>query len=278
MRIEWEPNGGLYRAAPQRSAARARPPLARRCARSSATRSTIISSPAQRHGRGHRRLPRADRQGADDAALGLWLLAEPPALRDPGRNCSACCANIAAASLPIDNDRPGLVLLARGQLGQPLLRSGALPRPAGDGRRGPPPQRPDHDLGLAEILSDHRQLRELDAIGGIYRRRSSRARRADRPGYIRAKYRDWVGPGYRQRLLRSLQCRRRREHLLAPDPRDAGGQGFDAWWLDSDEPDFHSNLSIEERAAADEPDRARARARPSSTPIRSSMSRASIAT
>jgi alpha-D-xyloside xylohydrolase len=24
--------------------------------------------------------------------------------------------------------------------------------------------------------------------------------------------------------------------------------GFDAWWLDSDEPDFHSNLSVEERA------------------------------
>ena len=24
-------------------------------------------------------------------------------------------------------------------------------------------------------------------------------------------------------------------------------KGFDAWWLDSDEPDFHSNLSIAER-------------------------------
>jgi alpha-D-xyloside xylohydrolase len=63
---------------------------------------------------------------------------------------------------------------------------------------------------------------------------------------IRTMYRDWVGPGYANAFYdpykvraRDIYWRQIRETLA--------DRGFDAWWLDSDEPDFHSNLSIEER-------------------------------
>ena len=103
IRIEWEPNARLHRACS----------TAIRCP--SADRHSVASPPRSataidyyfvggaRHGRGDRRLSRADRQGGDAAALGLWLLAEPPALRDPGRNWSACCGEYRRRGLPIDN-------------------------------------------------------------------------------------------------------------------------------------------------------------------------------
>ena len=77
--------------------------------------------------------------------------------------------------------------------------------------------------------------KELDAVGGIYRRN------------VEAGAKDWVGPGYLNAfydpynpVAREIYWRQIREGLAE--------KGFDAWWLDSDEPDFHSNLSIEERA------------------------------
>ena len=93
--------------------------------------------------------------------------------------------------------------------------------------------------------TDH--YRELDAIGGIHRRQvEPRADEPTDPAYIRTMYRDWVGPGYANAFYdpynaraRDIYWRQIRETLA--------DRGFDAWWLDSDEPDFHSNLSIEER-------------------------------
>ncbi|HVY83761.1 MAG TPA: TIM-barrel domain-containing protein [Caulobacterales bacterium] len=77
--------------------------------------------------------------------------------------------------------------------------------------------------------------KELDAIGGIYRRNVEMGRR------------DWVGPGYVSTYydpyatrVQDVYWRQIHEKL--------GVLGFDAWWLDNDEPDIHSNLSIPDRA------------------------------
>ena len=90
--------------------------------------------------------------------------------------------------------------------------------------------------------------KELDKIGGIYRRMvEQRPGESKDPKYISKMYRDWVGPGYANAFYdpynpkaQDIYWRQIRENL--------GDMGFDAWWLDADEPDFHSNLSIEERA------------------------------
>jgi alpha-D-xyloside xylohydrolase len=76
--------------------------------------------------------------------------------------------------------------------------------------------------------------RELDAVGGIYRRNVELGRK------------DWVGPGYvstyydpYNERAGDIYWRQIRERL--------GVLGFDAWWLDNDEPDIHSNLTIADR-------------------------------
>jgi alpha-D-xyloside xylohydrolase len=58
--------------------------------------------------------------------------------------------------------------------------------------------------------------------------------------------RDWVGPGYANTYYdpyspeaRAIYFRQIRNGLVS--------KGFDAWWMDATEPDWHSNLSIEER-------------------------------
>ncbi|KRC82296.1 TIM-barrel domain-containing protein [Sphingomonas sp. Root241] len=75
----------------------------------------------------------------------------------------------------------------------------------------------------------------LDAKGFLYRRP------------LDAGQKDWVGPGYANTFYdpyapgaRDLYFKQIADKLVS--------KGFDAWWLDSDEPDMHSNLSIEERA------------------------------
>ncbi|MGV3555715.1 MAG: TIM-barrel domain-containing protein [Croceibacterium sp.] len=90
-------------------------------------------------------------------------------------------------------------------------------------------------------------FKQLDAIGGIHRRQVEP--RPDEPtdaDYIQGMYRDWVGPGYPNAFYdpynpaaRELYWQQIRDSLAV--------KGIDAWWLDSDEPDFHSNLSIIER-------------------------------
>ncbi|MFB0613754.1 TIM-barrel domain-containing protein [Aurantiacibacter poecillastricola] len=80
--------------------------------------------------------------------------------------------------------------------------------------------------------TDH--ARELAAGGYLY----------ERP--LEAGQLDWVGPGYPNTFYdpytpeaRGIYWRQMRDTLLP--------LGFDAWWMDATEPDWHSNLSIEER-------------------------------
>ena len=77
--------------------------------------------------------------------------------------------------------------------------------------------------------------RELDAHGFLYRRP------------LEAGQKDWVGPGYLNTFYdpypeqaRQIYFRQIKERLV--------DKGFDAWWMDATEPDWHSNLSIDERA------------------------------
>ena len=77
--------------------------------------------------------------------------------------------------------------------------------------------------------------RELAAKGYLYQRP------------LEAGQRDWVGAGYANTFYdpytseaRAIYFRQIREALVA--------KGFDAWWMDATEPDWHSNLSVEERA------------------------------
>ena len=77
--------------------------------------------------------------------------------------------------------------------------------------------------------------KELDAAGYLHRRP------------LEAGQKDWVGPGYANTFYnpytqgaRDMFFRQMKDKLV--------DKGFDAWWLDSVEPDWHSNLSIEERA------------------------------
>ncbi len=62
---------------------------------------------------------------------------------------------------------------------------------------------------------------------------------------IKLKKRDWVGPGYISTFFdsfsadaRELYWQQMNEHLFS--------KGFDAWWLDSVEPDLESNISDQE--------------------------------
>ena len=88
----------------------------------------------------------------------------------------------------------------------------------------------------------------LKSINGIYERMSNpRPEEPTDPNYIKWMYLDWVGPGYFNAFYDAYN----------PAARDAywsqvrsgiESKGFDAWWLDSDEPDFHSNISPAETA------------------------------
>jgi alpha-D-xyloside xylohydrolase len=99
----------------------------------------------------------------------------------------------------------------------------------------------------AKFYPSTEHYKQLDAVGGIYRRMvTPRPDEPKGPNYIQGFYRDWVGPGYPNafydpynRVARDIYGRQVIQSL--------GTKDFDAWWLDSDEPDFHSNLSIPER-------------------------------
>ncbi|VVT01318.1 TIM-barrel domain-containing protein [Erythrobacter sp. EC-HK427] len=80
-----------------------------------------------------------------------------------------------------------------------------------------------------------RHAQELAAGGYLYQRP------------LEAGQLDWVGPGYANTFYdpytpeaRAIYWRQMRDTLLP--------LGFDAWWMDATEPDWHSNLSVEERA------------------------------
>lgn len=63
--------------------------------------------------------------------------------------------------------------------------------------------------------------------------------------YIKDMYLDWVGPGYLNAFYDPYNPRAR--SIYWRQVRDGiASKGFDAFWLDSDEPDFHSNVSWDE--------------------------------
>jgi alpha-D-xyloside xylohydrolase len=88
----------------------------------------------------------------------------------------------------------------------------------------------------------------LNAIHGLYDRMANPLPSEPKdPNYVKWMYLDWVGPGYFNAFYdpynpaaRDLYWNQIRSGIES--------KGFDAWWLDSDEPDFHSNLSPAETA------------------------------
>jgi alpha-D-xyloside xylohydrolase len=98
-----------------------------------------------------------------------------------------------------------------------------------------------HDMNANIIISvwpkfypTTEHYKELEAIGGMYTRN------------VDMGARDWVGPGYANSFYdaylpaaRDLYWRQMSDSFK--------GMGFDGWWLDSVEPDMHSNLDIPER-------------------------------
>lgn len=79
-------------------------------------------------------------------------------------------------------------------------------------------------------------FKELDAKGHIYRRN------------IEVKERDWIGKGYLSSFYDPYSKQARDIYWRQIDEK-LNVLGIDAWWLDSDEPDMHSNLDIDERKA-----------------------------
>jgi alpha-D-xyloside xylohydrolase len=89
---------------------------------------------------------------------------------------------------------------------------------------------------------------QLDSVNGIYRRMTDpRPDEPKDPDYVKTMYLDWVGPGYLNGFYDPYNSQAKR--VFWRQVRDGVmSKGFDALWLDSDEPDFHSNISIDETA------------------------------
>jgi alpha-D-xyloside xylohydrolase len=77
-------------------------------------------------------------------------------------------------------------------------------------------------------------FKELDAAGFMYHRN------------IEQGALDWVGPGYLNSFYDPYD-KRARDIYWRQVKDNLKGLGVDAWWMDSDEPDMHSNLDIPER-------------------------------
>lgn len=137
-------------------------------------------------------------------------------------------------NLPFDNIVQDWFYWPENAWGSHEFEASRFPDPAGMVREL-------HDMNVNIMLSvwpkfypTTEHYRELDAIGGMYRRN------------VEVGARDWVGPGYANSFYdpyheeaRALYWSQIREHLH--------GLGFDGWWLDSVEPDMHSNLDRRER-------------------------------
>lgn len=113
-----------------------------------------------------------------------------------------------------------------------------------DPKRFPNPKRmvdEVHALGAHAMISvwpkfypDTANGRELDARGFLFRRP------------LEAGQKDWVGPGYPNTFY-DPYTRPARDLYFRQVERELVSKGFDAWWMDATEPDWHSNLSIDER-------------------------------
>ena len=78
-----------------------------------------------------------------------------------------------------------------------------------------------------------KNYQELDAKGYIYRRN------------VEMGTKDWVGPGYLSSFYDPYAEEARQIYWRQID-ENLNVLGIDAWWLDSTEPDIHSNLDVEE--------------------------------
>ncbi|MFL6737476.1 MAG: TIM-barrel domain-containing protein [Sphingomonas sp.] len=88
----------------------------------------------------------------------------------------------------------------------------------------------------------------LKAVNGIYERMSNpRPEEPKDPDTIKWQYLDWVGPGYFNAFYDAYNPAAR-DVYWNQVRQGIESKGFDAWWLDSDEPDFHSNISPAETA------------------------------
>ena len=89
---------------------------------------------------------------------------------------------------------------------------------------------------------------ELDGVNGVYRNMVDPLPSEPKdPAYIKDMYLDWVGPGYFNAFYDPYN-RRAKAIYWRQVNQGIASQGFDAFWLDSDEPDFHSNISRGETA------------------------------
>ena len=99
----------------------------------------------------------------------------------------------------------------------------------------------------AKFYPGTEHYKQLDVVDGIYRNMvTPRPDEPTDPDYVKGMYRDWVGPGFPNAFYDPYNPRAR-DIYGRQVIESLGVKGFDAWWLDSDEPDYHSNLSIEER-------------------------------
>jgi len=88
----------------------------------------------------------------------------------------------------------------------------------------------------------------LDSMGGMLNRMSNpRPSEPEDPNYLKWMYLDWVGPGYFNAFYDPYNPKAR-DLYWSQVRQGIESKGVDAWWLDSDEPDFHSNLSPAETA------------------------------
>ena len=100
----------------------------------------------------------------------------------------------------------------------------------------------------AKYYRDLPTYNALKSINGIYESMSNpRPDEPKDPNYIKWMYLDWVGPGYFNAFYDAYNPAAR-DLYWSQVRQGIESKGFDAWWLDSDEPDFHSNISPEETA------------------------------
>lgn len=114
---------------------------------------------------------------------------------------------------------------------------------------------PDPDGMVKHIHDQHAQVmisvwpkfypttanyKELDAAGFMYQRN------------VEVGELDWIGKGYKNSFYDPYAAKAQQIYWRQINEK-LNSKGFDAWWMDADEPDVHSNLDIGERKARTTP-------------------------
>ncbi len=82
--------------------------------------------------------------------------------------------------------------------------------------------------------------KELDAAGHMYRRN------------VEVGELDWIGKGYKNSFYDPYSAQAQAIYWRQINEK-LNSKGIDAWWMDADEPDVHSNLDIDQRKARTTP-------------------------